>query len=223
MSGARWKTRIGIVLGGLGGAVAALLGSPSRPPVPPPAVSAEQSVPTQAPTSEPPAATSGSTSTAAAPSSAVLAAATATPAPSGTPTGSAGAARPAPSASPTEITSGARAPAPLELPTSPAALVTAQVRCDRKKSYDDCSRAAEALETGSAGPPDLVQARRFRKIALTHLVAQCEVGDPHACFVIAAKHRAGVELEASAARADALEKRALQLCRIRTAPECPAP
>jgi TPR repeat protein len=94
--------------------------------------------------------------------------------------------------------------------------------CDRKKLYDECSRAAEAHELGTAGDVNPLQGKRFRKIALTYLVTACEAGDPHACFVLAAKYRAGPELKASPVRAAALEKRALELCRLRSAPECPA-
>jgi hypothetical protein len=96
--------------------------------------------------------------------------------------------------------------------------------CDQKKDFDFCARAAIALETGTTGPADLEQAKRFRRIALTHLVAQCEAGSPHACFVLAAKYRAGTELANNPTSAEALEKRGAELCRLgRTAPECPAP
>ena len=53
---------------------------------------------------------------------------------------------------------------------------------------------------------------------------QCESGSPHACFVLAAKYRAGYELAANPTSAEALEKRGTELCRLgRTAPECPTP
>jgi hypothetical protein len=95
--------------------------------------------------------------------------------------------------------------------------------CDQKKDFDECERAALSLEKGSAAGADAEQAKRFRKIALTHLVAQCEGGSPHACFVMASKYRAGTELAAKPASAEALEKRGLELCRNRAAPECPSP
>ncbi len=114
-------------------------------------------------------------------------------------------------------------PTPLELPKTLEALLKAELYCDQKQLYDECSRAAEALEKGTAGAPDPVQAKRFRRIALTHLVRECEAGDPHACFIMAAKYRAGTELAASPVRATALEKRGVELCRLRSAPECPRP
>ena len=96
--------------------------------------------------------------------------------------------------------------------------------CDQRKDFDSCASAAIALETGTTAAPDLEQAKRFRRIALTHLVAQCEAGSPHACFVLAGKYRAGTELASSPASVDALEKRGAELCRLgRTAPECPTP
>jgi hypothetical protein len=117
----------------------------------------------------------------------------------------------------------ASAPA-LSIPATREALLTAEMLCDQKKDFDECARAAIALETGTTGPADPEQAKRFRRIALTHLVAQCEVDSPHACFVLAAKYRAGTELAANPNSAAALEKRGAELCRLgRTAPECPAP
>jgi TPR repeat protein len=107
------------------------------------------------------------------------------------------------------------------LPQTADGLLKAEMLCDRKKSYDECSRAAESLEKGTTGPADPILGRRFRRIALTHLVRECEAGDPHACFVMAAKYREGTELEKSVVRAVALEKRAADLCRFRSAPECP--
>jgi hypothetical protein len=97
------------------------------------------------------------------------------------------------------------------------------ILCDQKKAFDECTRASFALDLGTTGPADPVQAKRFRKIALTHLVAQCESGSAHACFVLAAKYRAGTEMAANPGGAQVLEKRALDLCRHQTAPECPTP
>jgi hypothetical protein len=205
LSGARWTTGIGIALGGVGGAVAALVGAPASPP---PAPAALQAVP---PVAEPalpaaePALPAASARDAAPITIASLASAESTPV---TP----------PAPSPRALS----APA-LELPSARDGLLKAMLFCDQKKDFDECERAAGALEKGTAGPPDTVQAKRFRRIALTHLVSQCESGAPHACFVLAAKYRAGTELAASVVSAQALEKRGLELCRHRSAPECPPP
>lgn len=208
MNGVRWTTGLGIALGGVGGAVAALVGAPAPPSAPPavgaPVTSTRATAAETAPTRDhvPPLVAAGAERGVPAPSSV-------------SPLGSTVPAATAPPSNNVTI-------APLELPTSAEALLEAEVLCVRKKRYDECSRAAEALEKGSAGAADAVQAKRFRKIALTYLVAECEVGDPHACFIMAAKYRAGAELKASPVRAAALEKRALDLCRLRSAPECPA-
>jgi hypothetical protein len=110
-----------------------------------------------------------------------------------------------------------------ELPATREALLRAQVNCDRLQDFDECTRASQALELGNTGPPDLKQAKRFQKIALTQMVSQCESGSPHACFVLAAKFRVGTDLAKDPARAEVLEKRARDLCRFRAAPECPRP
>ena len=111
----------------------------------------------------------------------------------------------------------------LEPATTREALLKSEMLCDQKKDFDECERAAESLEKGTTGPADLEQAKRFRKIALTHLVTQCEGGAPHACFVMAGKYRAGNELATNPTSADALEKRGLELCHLRrAAPECPS-
>jgi hypothetical protein len=213
-NGMRWTTGIGIVVGGVGGALAALMGAPKAPSV----------APTPVPRAESAAAASSAPaveSAAAQPATPVdtTSAAPATPAPS------ASAATPAPSASaaaPTPPSAVAAAPA-LELPTTREGLLKAEMLCDQKKDFDECARAAEALEKGTTDTADPEQGKRFRKIALTHLVMQCESGSPHACFVLAAKYRAGTELTASTNSADTLEKRGLELCHKRSAPECPAP
>jgi hypothetical protein len=132
---------------------------------------------------------------------------------------------PAASAAPATVPAPAvLAAPPLDVPTTREALLKAELYCDQRKDFDECARAAQALETGTTGPADLEQAKRFRRIALTHLVMQCESDSAHACFVLAAKYRAGTELAKSDNSAEALEKRGAELCRLgRSAPECPTP
>ena len=205
----RWTTGIGIAVGGVGGAIAALMGAPQAAAPPPPA-------PRAAPATKPePVAAPEAT-----PSPEPVAAAEPSAAPSSAPAASA-----LPAAAPSAAPAPAVAAAPaLTIPATRQALLTAEMLCDQKKDFDECARAAIALESGTTGPADPEQAKRFRRIALTHLVAQCEVDSPHACFVLAAKYRAGTELAANPNSAEALEKRGAELCRLgRTAPECPAP
>jgi hypothetical protein len=215
VNGIRWTTGVGIAVGGVGGALLALLGAPA--PAPPAtahrqepvfdgvsATRAEVPRPLVSPVAaDPP-----------------LAAVSASPA---TPEASAVA---LPLALPSAAVTAPSfiAPPALDVPTTRAALLHAEMVCDQKKDFDQCARAALALETGTTGPPDLEQAKRFRRIALTHLVAKCELDSPHACFVLAAKYRAGTELAKSIISAEALERRGAQLCRLgRPAPECPPP
>lgn len=201
MNGMRWTTGIGIALGGTGGAIAALMGAPAPAPAPAPSASAQVAAPPAAAQLR------------------VTGAASATPAP---PT-------PAPSAaaSTVAVASASAAPPPaapaLSLPTTREGLLKAELYCDQKKDFDECTRAALALEAGTTGPADPEQAKRFRRIALTHLVTQCEAGSPRACFVLAAKYRAGTEMAKSTSGADELERHARDLCRSRPAPGCPTP
>lgn len=201
-------------MGGIGGALAALLGMPKAQPAPPsapPVATQARSEPASAPAETIAAAASGPIPAATEAAAPGLSAAVAAP--------SASVAPPEPSA---PSTAGIRSAPPLEPVTTNDALMKAMMLCDRKQDVDECERAALALEKGSAGPADADQAKRFRRIALTHLVAQCETAVPHACFVLAAKYRAGTELPANVASAEVLEKRGLSLCRLRSAPECPA-
>jgi hypothetical protein len=219
VNGVRWTTGIGIAVGGVGGALAALMGTPKAPapPIPQKAQGVAKALSATKPAPEVLSAMEAVLDAASA-----SAAAAPAPPPSAATAGAApatSAAAPEPAAAePLAIGS---AP-PLDLPTTRDALLRAEMLCDQKKAFDECERAAQALEKGTTGDADLEQAKRFRRIALTHLVAQCEEGSPHPCFVLAAKYRAGTELAAKPASADALEKRGLELCRKRSAPECPA-
>jgi len=216
----RWTTGIGIAVGGVGGAIAALMGAPHSPAPPSPV--------TRAPQVEPAASPAAAASTPEAPpvvqappapaeNAPPSASASAVSAPGPAPVTMASAVPPA--AAPTVI-----APVPLDIPKTREALLKAELYCDQKKDFDECARAALALETGTTGPPDAEQGKRFRRIALTHLVMQCESASAHACFVLAAKYRAGSELAKNDTSAEALEKRGLELCRLgNTAPECPTP
>lgn len=209
----RWTTGIGIVLGGTGGALAALMGSPKAPALAEPAPAAERA-------KEPSKRAAEVDIAPAAVVAPVAAASVAEPAPS---TSVAPVAAAIASASAAPPASTVAASPPLDVPATVEALHRAMLFCDQKKAFDECTRASLALDLGTTGPADPEQAKRFRKIALTHLVGQCESGSSHACFVLAAKYRAGTEMPANPGGADVLEKRALNLCRHNTAPECPTP
>jgi hypothetical protein len=206
----RWTTGIGIALGGVGGAIAALIGAPQAAPPPPPAAvvpDAPGLVPAPVPDSR---SATPLPALVSAPSASAIAAPVAVTAP--------------PPAASVAASATVIAPPALDIPATREALLKAEMLCDQRKDFDSCARAAVALETGTTGPADLEQAKRFRRIALTHLVAQCEALSPHACFVLAAKYRAGTELARNPTSAEALEKRGAELCRLgRPAPECPLP
>lgn len=124
------------------------------------------------------------------------------------------------------LASGGPAPVPpahLDVPSTRPALLKAMLHCDQKQDFDACATVAVALDTGSAGPADPEQAKRFRKIALTHLVAQCEAASARACLVLATKYRAGTELAQNLKGAEALEARAAELCRLHPSADCPTP
>jgi hypothetical protein len=218
----RWTTGVGIAVGGVSGALLALLGV-ARAPAPEPAQVAPQrrSAPLGASSSATPAESAPLPSPRASSSGAAEEPLLVASAAASVAEVSSAVAGSAPKAPETSEASFLATPA-LELPTTREALLRAELYCDKRQDFDECGRAAGALEAGSAGPVDLVQAKRFRRIALTHLVSQCEAGSAHACFVIAAKYRAGTELASSPVRAEALEKRGLELCRLGSgAPECP--
>jgi len=213
----RWTTGIGIAVGGVGGAIAALMGAP-KTAAPPPPVARATPAPERAVAAAPASAVEAPTDAPA--TSAALAASAPTFAAAGATSAAPAAAAP-PSATPPAAVIAAPS---LDVPKTRDALLKAELYCDQKKDFDECERAAQALETGTTGPADLEQAKRFRRIALTHLVMQCESGSAHACFVLAAKYRAGTELPSKPASAEALEKRGAELCRLgRAAPECPQP
>lgn len=208
----RWTTGVGIVLGSTAGALAALMSSPEPAPTPPEPAPFAAPAPANSGVDE--AATPASVPVSPAP---LPASAAPAPASSVAPAGEPSAAVSAPaSAAP------AAAPA-LSVPSTLEALHKAMILCDQKKIFDECTRVSLALDLGTTGPADPEQAKRFRKIAVTHLVSQCEAGSAHACFVLAAKYRAGTEMAANPSGASILEKRALDLCRHNSAPECPNP
>lgn len=236
MSRGRATTFAGIVIGGSVGAAFALFGNSGSPrPLPEAASRASSNASVVASLGRVHAAASvtPSTSAVSTPSTAVTSTG-AVPAPSTSAAVLASAAetQPAPSTSapvpPKAAVSASAAPTlrpPPQLQTlsTREALLRSEMLCDQKKDFDECTRAALTLEMGTSGAADPTGASRFFKIAITHMVQQCESGSPHACFTLARKYRGGTELPPSDERAQGLEKRGLELCRLRTAPECPAP
>jgi hypothetical protein len=202
----RWTTAVGIAVGGAAGAVAALTRAP--PPVTDPTPPSDSSASLHA----------ASAALEAAPSARAL------PVIASTPPQPPSARPPPPAPATGSPTPGFLPPPALRAPLTRAALSKAMLLCDQQRDFDQCERAALAFEGGTTGPTDAQQAKRFRRIALTHLVAACEDASPHACFVLAAKFRAGTEVGPNAETAVTLEQRGLELCRLgRRGSECAAP
>lgn len=208
-SGSRAVIWAAIVLGGTAGVLAAIAGSPEAPE---PRSSA-------APSLEPAANVSNSSRTGFAPAIPAQAVSLAPAAPAvSLPSAGSGAASAALPAVPS-IAGGIPVAALPPLPVSADELTQAEILCYKKDS-DQCQRVALAHETGSAGAKNAAQAKRFRKIALTFYVAECERGLPHACFVLSHMYENGTVVKHSERTAKVLFERAVDLCRIRPAEEC---
>jgi len=115
------------------------------------------------------------------------------------------------------------APAPaadlLPLPISKDKLLREEMRCDQRKA-ESCIVAARSYETGSAGLTDAEKAVKYRKIALTVWISQCDHNSSLACATLATMYRAGSGVPQSDRNADALFARARELCRFNDAPIC---
>jgi hypothetical protein len=110
-------------------------------------------------------------------------------------------------------------------PTTKRALLRAEMRCDQK-NVAACILAARGYETGSAGPSDSEKAAKYRKIALTLWITQCDRNSASACATLSDMYRAGRGVPQSDRNADALLARTRELCHYNDAPAChelPAP
>jgi len=93
------------------------------------------------------------------------------------------------------------------------------MHCDQRKA-ESCIVAARSYETGSAGLTDPEKAQKYRRIALTAWISQCDHNSPAACATLATMYRAGSGVPPSERNADALVARARELCRFNDAPVC---
>ncbi|HYQ00157.1 MAG TPA: hypothetical protein VER96_15885 [Polyangiaceae bacterium] len=223
--GARVATWLAIAVGGTAGTLAAI-GSSGRAPATAPLPSAEMPL---RPVASIAARTPSATVAAAAPSPSANAAA-AVPASSSESVPTVPAASASTPASPT-ATASARPPAPppaadlLPLPTTKEKLLRDEMHCDQRKA-EACIVAARSYETGSAGVTDADKASKYRRIALTVWISQCDHNSSLACATLATMYRAGSGVPQSDRNADALFARARELCRFNDAPVChelPAP
>jgi TPR repeat protein len=218
--GARVATWLAIAVGGTAGALAAI-GSSGGAPASAPAPSGEMplrpvaSIAARAPSVP---------ATIANPTPAASAATP--PASSSEPTESGNAPLPAASAdAPAPTAASAKPPAPppaadlLPLPTTKEKLLRQEMHCDQRKA-ESCIVAARAYETGSTGVTDVEKASKYRRIALTVWISQCDRNSSLACATLATMYRAGSGVPQSDRNADALFARARELCRFNDAPIC---
>ncbi len=107
----------------------------------------------------------------------------------------------------------------LPLPTTREKLLRQEMHCDQRKA-EACIVAARSYEGGSAGLTDLEKAAKYRRIALTAWISQCDHNSQVACATLATMYRAGSGVPQSDRNADALFARARELCRFNDAPVC---
>ena len=221
-------TYLAIALGGVCGAFAALVGSPNPPsttahsPAPAGSLPLRQGGELRRPpgaarlpaigsethrlSSLPPAVPVGSSTAAPAASAPVNASASASP-------------RPVPAPAPAASDS-------TPPPDTKEALLRAEMHCDQKDAAA-CILAARGYETGSAGASDPDKAVKYRKIALTLWISQCDHNSAAACATLSDMYRAGRGVPQNEKNADALVTRTRELCHYNDAPVChelpPAP
>jgi len=209
---ARAATWLAIAVGGTAGALAALGGSGSAPAAAPaPSVGLPlrpvAAIAAQSPSAMP-AAASPAPSASSEPASPSVSAPTASAA-----------------AAPSAAVEVARPPAPppaadlLPLPTTKEKLLRQEMHCDQRKA-EACIVAARSYEGGSAGLTDPEKAAKYRRIALTAWISQCDHNSALACATLATMYRAGSGVPQSDRNADALFARARELCRFNDAPIC---
>ncbi len=223
-------TYIAIAIGGACGALAALVGSPSAPSETSPPLEGMNGLPmrpigqiaTQASASAPstaPLSSAGSSVESASAASNVSTASPTTVASSPTPASplleaavaSASAAPPIVVAPPTWETA-----AP---PSDKDSLLHREMRCDQKDA-PSCILAARAYEGGTAGVTDAAKAEKYRKIALTLWISQCDHNSSASCATLADMYRAGRGVPQNEKTAAALLTRTRELCRYNDTPAC---
>jgi hypothetical protein len=209
-------TYLAIALGGACGTFAALFGSES------PAPRAE--APAPAPSGNAPLGPSSQIARLPGPARPALIATVTPPvfAPPSPSAVSSAAPRPSASASPPQPIT---APDLTPLPSTKAALLRAEMHCDQKDAAA-CILAARSYEAGSSGLTDSDKSVKYRKIALTLWISQCDRNSATACATLTDMYRAGNGVPQSDRNADALLVRTRELCHYNDAPVChqlPAP
>jgi TPR repeat protein len=211
----RAATWLAIAVGGTGGTMAALFGGGTAPATP---VAATASLPLR------PVGQIATQMQAAKPAAlgASAASAASLAAPSSNPPASASSA-PAEAASAGPVASATAAPLPaaelLPLPATKEKLLRAEMHCDQAKA-EFCIVAARSYEGSTLVPADPEKAAKYRRIALTAWISQCDHNSAASCATLASMYRAGSGVPQSDRNADALLARARELCRFNDAPAC---
>jgi TPR repeat protein len=105
------------------------------------------------------------------------------------------------------------------VPATKEALLRAEMHCDQKDATA-CVLAARGYELGSAGATDPEKAVKYRKIALTLWISQCDHNSASACATLADMYRVGNGVPQNNRNADALLARTRELCHYNDAPVC---
>jgi hypothetical protein len=218
-------TYLAIGLGGVCGTLAALLGSPSAPPSTTPAPLPAPNLP-MGPTSELTRSTDEARPVSSPSGQALSASSSPSPSATATPSIVESASAPVAAASASPPTASALPPAaPISSadttppPANKQALLRAEMHCDQKDAAA-CIVAARGYETGSAGRSNPEKAVKYRKIALTLWISQCDHNSAPACATLADMYRAGRGVPQSDKNADALVTRTRELCHYNDAPVC---
>lgn len=211
----RAATWLAIAVGGTGGTMAALFGGGSAPA---PVTTASASLPlrpvgqiaAQMQAAKPAVPDASASLVASSPVPSADAAATAS-------------SLPADAASAGSAASTAPAPLPaaelLPLPATKDKLLRAEMHCDQAKA-ESCVLAARSYEGSTLVPADPEKAAKYRRIALTAWISQCDHNSAASCATLASMYRAGSGVPQSDRNADALLARARELCRFNDAPAC---
>ncbi len=104
-------------------------------------------------------------------------------------------------------------------PSDKESLLHSEMRCDQKDP-PSCILAARAYEGATAGVTDAQKAEKYRKIALTLWISQCDHNSAASCATLAEMYRAGRGVPQNEKTAAALIVRTRELCRYNDAPAC---
>lgn len=205
---------LAIAVGGLGGGLAALFGTGAGHAPAPVSADTPSLRAASAPVTREPAADPSPTADLPPPTLPTLSAAASTA------SADASAASPVPIASQSApINAAPPAAELLPLPTTKEALLRAEMHCDQRQAAA-CIVAARSYEASDLVAPNPEKSVKYRRIALTAWINQCDHNSASACATLATMYRAGSGVPQSERNAAALVARARELCRFNDSPAC---